>query len=43
MEGTALGSLLLAGALAGDGPLPVDPGDAVAALEVLERARMAGA
>lgn len=34
---------LLAGALAGDGPLPVDPGDAVAALEVLERARMAGA
>jgi predicted dehydrogenase len=33
---------LLAGALAGDGPLPVDPGDGVAALEVLERVRMAG-
>jgi scyllo-inositol 2-dehydrogenase (NADP+) len=29
----------LAGALAGEQPLPVDPGDAVAALEVLERAR----
>jgi scyllo-inositol 2-dehydrogenase (NADP+) len=29
----------LAGALAGEQPLPVDPGDAVAALEVIERAR----
>jgi scyllo-inositol 2-dehydrogenase (NADP+) len=33
----------LVGALAGDRPPPVDPGDAVAVLEILERARRAGA
>jgi predicted dehydrogenase len=31
----------LVAALRGDGPLPVDPEDAVAVLEVLERARLA--
>jgi scyllo-inositol 2-dehydrogenase (NADP+) len=33
---------LLAAHLAGDGPLPVDPRDAVATLEILERARNGG-
>jgi hypothetical protein len=31
----------VAGALAGSGPMPVDPRDAVAVLEILDRARSA--